>query len=129
MRTILFIAILLVIPILFWTTDLIEDTPKKQTKKVQKIIKTEHSVIEVVQYKDDKHKFIHAIKKCLNEIEKDMPKDQLIPTALIIAQAAHESGWGTSRFSELGQTYTRRIETTIYQLNETYLDEHGNIKD
>ena len=33
-----------------------------------------------------------------------------------------------TEFSELGQTYTRRIETTIHQLNEKYLDEHGNIK-
>ena len=33
-----------------------------------------------------------------------------------------------TEFSELGQTYTRRIENTIYQLNEKYLDEHGNIK-
>ena len=212
MRTILFITILLVIPILFWTTDLIEDPPKQQSKKVETFIKTEHSVIEVVKYKDHKHKFIHTIKKCLDKIEEDMPKDKLIPTALIIAQAAHESGWGTSRFakeaynifgirtwdknekqikargnpdakwgikvfsdwrdctayyydllnrhpayegfrtargmmlkfeekadaitlakfltefSELGQTYTRRIETTIHQLNEKYLDEHGNIK-
>ena len=33
-----------------------------------------------------------------------------------------------TEFSELGQTYTRRIETTIHHLNEKYLDEYGNIK-
>jgi Bax protein len=47
-------------------------------------------------------KYITTITKCINYINLDLPKDQHVPTSLIIAQSIVESNFGTSRFAELG---------------------------
>ena len=47
-------------------------------------------------------KFIDSIKKCIDYINLDLPKEQHVPTSLIIAQSIVESNFGTSRFAQLG---------------------------
>ena len=47
-------------------------------------------------------KFIESMKKCIAYINLDLPKDQQVPSALIIAQAIVESDYGTSRFAKEG---------------------------
>ena len=49
MRIITFIIILLIIPILFWTTDLIEDPTKQKSKKVEieKLINSEGLIADL----------------------------------------------------------------------------------
>ena len=42
------------------------------------------------------------MKKCISYINLDLPKDQQIPTLLIIAQSIVESDYGTSRFAKEG---------------------------
>ena len=47
-------------------------------------------------------KFIDTMKKCVMFINLDIPKEQQVPTALIIAQSIVESDFGTSRFAKEG---------------------------
>lgn len=49
--------------------------------------------------------FAKRIAKCVDSIYADKekyPKNKQIPIELIIAQAAHESAWGNSRFAKQG---------------------------
>ena len=47
-------------------------------------------------------KFIISMKKCISYINLDLPKEEQIPTLLIIAQSIVESDYGTSRFAKEG---------------------------
>mgnify|MGYP001270550557 CR=1 FL=1 len=46
--------------------------------------------------------FVYSLSNCIDQIVTGTPKDKRIPKALIIAQAALETGWGTSRFANEG---------------------------
>ena len=46
--------------------------------------------------------FVYSLSNCIDQIFTGTPKDKRIPKALIIAQAALETGWGTSRFANEG---------------------------
>ncbi len=43
--------------------------------------------------------FVRAMHKCIDYINFTLHKDKRVPYEMIIAQAALETGWGTSRFS------------------------------
>lgn len=47
-------------------------------------------------------KFISSMKSCIAFINLELPKEQQIPTTLIIAQSIVESDFGTSRFAKEG---------------------------
>jgi uncharacterized FlgJ-related protein len=47
-------------------------------------------------------KFIDSMKKCIDYINLDLPKEEQIPSLLIIAQSIVESDYGTSRFAKEG---------------------------
>lgn len=46
--------------------------------------------------------FVKALNKCIDYINFETPRIQRVPTEMIVAQAALESGWGTSRFAQEG---------------------------
>ena len=46
--------------------------------------------------------FVYSLSNCIDYIYKDVPEIKQIPKILIIAQAAIETGWGTSRFANEG---------------------------
>ena len=46
--------------------------------------------------------FVYSLSNCIDQIFTGTPKNKRIPKALIIAQAALETGWGTSRFANEG---------------------------
>ena len=59
-------------------------------------------VIPVVDTTNGKDEFVMSLSQCIDHIYKDVPTPQQIPKTLIIAQAALETGWGTSRFANEG---------------------------
>ena len=50
----------------------------------------------------DKDTFVKTICECVNHVYAELPESQHIPKEILIAQAALESGWGTSRFANEG---------------------------
>ena len=46
--------------------------------------------------------FVMSLSSCIDHLYLDIPQEQHIPKKLIIAQAAFETGWGTSRFANEG---------------------------
>ena len=46
------------------------------------------------------NKFINEIKTCAVQYNSILPESDRIPISLVIAQAVHESAYGTSRFAE-----------------------------
>jgi uncharacterized FlgJ-related protein len=62
------------------------------------MIEHEYEVIPVVAT-DNKDDFVYSLNKCIIHLYEDVPKEKRIPRELIIAQAALETGWGTSRFA------------------------------
>ena len=52
-------------------------------------------------YNDD-IQFVRAMHKCIDYINFSLPRLDRVPYEMIIAQAALETGWGTSRFSVEG---------------------------
>ena len=58
----------------------------------------EYSIVPVVAT-DNKDDFVYSLNKCITHLYKDVPIEKQIPRELIIAQAALETGWGTSRFA------------------------------
>ena len=43
--------------------------------------------------------FVSAVRKCVDWVNFEIPRFERVPTEMIVAQAALESGWGTSRFA------------------------------
>ena len=58
--------------------------------------------IPVVDTTNGKDEFVMSLSQCIDHIYLDVPEEQRIPKVLIIAQAALETGWGTSRFANEG---------------------------
>ncbi len=64
-------------------------------------LKTEYFVVPVVST-GSKDEFVHSLNRCIDYLYETLPSDQHIPRELVIAQAAIETGWGTSRFANEG---------------------------
>ena len=50
------------------------------------------------EYTNDKQ-FVDAVRKCVDWVNFETPRYERVPGEMIVAQAALESGWGTSRFA------------------------------
>ena len=46
--------------------------------------------------------FVQAVRKCVDWVNFETPRTERVPMEMIVAQAALESGWGTSRFAVEG---------------------------
>ena len=46
--------------------------------------------------------FVQAVRKCVDWVNFEIPRFDRVPMEMIVAQAALESGWGTSRFAKEG---------------------------
>ena len=46
--------------------------------------------------------FVSAVRKCVEWVNFETPRYERVPSEMIVAQAALESGWGTSRFAVEG---------------------------
>lgn len=46
--------------------------------------------------------FVAAVRKCVDWVNFETPRFERVPMEMIVAQAALESGWGTSRFAVEG---------------------------
>ena len=59
--------------------------------------------------------FVQAVRKCVDWVNFETPRTERVPTEMIVAQAALESGWGTSRFAVEGnnlfgiRTYDKNV--------------------
>jgi len=59
--------------------------------------------------------FVEAVRKCVDWVNFETPRFERVPMEMIVAQAALESGWGTSRFAIEGnnlfgiRTYDKNI--------------------
>jgi len=66
------------------------------------------------EYKNDVQ-FVEAVKKCVDWVNFETPRFERVPTEMIVAMAALESGWGTSRFAIEGnnlfgiRTYDKEV--------------------
>ena len=67
---------------------------------IQKIKDMELREPEFVYHNDIQ--FVRAMHKCIDYINFSLPRLDRVPYEMIIAQAALETGWGTSRFSVEG---------------------------
>jgi len=50
----------------------------------------------------NKDTFVQTLNACVNHIYSELPVEQHIPKEILIAQAALETGWGSSRFANEG---------------------------
>ena len=50
----------------------------------------------------NKDTFVKTLNACVNHIYSELPVEQHIPKEILIAQAALETGWGSSRFANEG---------------------------
>jgi len=53
------------------------------------------------EYQNDVQ-FVEAVRKCVDWVNFETPRFERVPTEMIVAMAALESGWGTSRFAVEG---------------------------
>jgi len=59
--------------------------------------------------------FVEAVRKCVDWVNFETPSNQRVPMEMIVAMAALESGWGTSRFAMEGnnlfgiRTYDKEV--------------------
>ena len=83
----------------FFPNQLVKEKIRQETIKY---IKSIGSFYEPKIDTTSNDKFIDTMKKCISYINLDLPKDQQIPTLLIIAQSIVESDYGTSRFAREG---------------------------
>jgi len=66
------------------------------------------------EYQNDVQ-FVEAVKKCVDWVNFETPRFERVPTEMIVAMAALESGWGTSRFAIEGnnlfgiRTYDKKV--------------------
>jgi len=88
---------------------LIAFTEIKQTQTVSKPLEiTIHvqpvslkPVVPVINT-SNKDTFVQTLNACVNYIYSELPVEQHIPKEILIAQAALETGWGSSRFANEG---------------------------
>jgi uncharacterized FlgJ-related protein len=52
----------------------------------------------VFEYNNDMQ-FVQAVRRCIDWVNFETPRFERVPMEMIVAQAALESGWGTSRFA------------------------------
>ena len=83
----------------FFPNDLVKEKIRQETIKHIKAI---GSFYEPKIDTTSSDKFIISMKKCISYINLDLPKEEQIPTLLIIAQSIVESDYGTSRFAKEG---------------------------
>ena len=83
----------------FFPNDLVKLKIRQETIKY---IKSIGSFYEPKIETSSNDKFIQSMKKCISYINLDLPKEEQIPTLLIIAQSIVESDYGTSRFAKEG---------------------------
>jgi len=76
----------------------IENTPAP----IVKVEPVNHIVNNIVNTTAGKDVFVYSLSNCIDHVYLDIPEAKQIPKALIIAQAALETGWGTSRFANEG---------------------------
>jgi uncharacterized FlgJ-related protein len=62
------------------------------------MIEHDYEIIPVVAT-NNKDNFVYSLNECITHLYKNVPIAKRIPRELIIAQAALETGWGTSRFA------------------------------
>jgi len=66
------------------------------------------------EYQNDVQ-FVEAVRKCVDWVNFETPRFERVPTEMIVAMAALESGWGTSRFAVEGnnlfgiRTYDKEV--------------------
>ena len=59
--------------------------------------------------------FVEAVRKCVDWVNFETPSNERVPMEMIVAMAALESGWGTSRFAMEGnnlfgiRTYDKEV--------------------
>ena len=83
----------------FFPNQLVKEKIRQETIKY---IKSIGSFYEPKIDTTSNDKFIDTMKKCISYINLDLPKEEQIPTLLIIAQSIVESDYGTSRFAREG---------------------------
>ena len=83
----------------FFPNDLVKEKIRQETIKY---IKSIGSFYEPKIDTTSNDKFIDTMKKCISYINLDLPKEEQIPTLIIIAQSIVESDYGTSRFAREG---------------------------
>ena len=83
----------------FFPNQLVKEKIRQETIKY---IKSIGSFYEPKIDTTSNDKFIDTMKKCISYINLDLPKEEQIPTLLIIAQSIVESDYGTSRFAKEG---------------------------
>ena len=83
-------------------------TEKRITKRIETRIYQEHaesvdrlSLKEPAFEYETNVQFINAVHKCVDYINYQLPIHKRVPLELVTAQAALESGWGTSRFAKV----------------------------
>ena len=68
----------------------------------------------VFEYNNDMQ-FVQAVRRCIDWVNFETPRFERVPMEMIVAQAALESGWGTSRFANEGnnlfgiRTYDKNV--------------------
>ena len=68
----------------------------------------------VFEYNNDMQ-FVQAVRRCIDWVNFETQRFERVPTEMIVAQAALESGWGTSRFAVEGnnlfgiRTYDKEV--------------------
>ena len=68
----------------------------------------------VFEYNNDMQ-FVQAVRRCIDWVNFETPRFERVPMEMIVAQAALESGWGTSRFAVEGnnlfgiRTYDKEV--------------------
>jgi len=66
------------------------------------------------EYQNDVQ-FVEAVRKCVDWVNFETPRFERVPSEMIVAMAALESGWGTSRFAKEGnnlfgiRTYDKEV--------------------
>jgi len=77
--------------------------PPDLDEVIENAIETiEEIEITPIVHTDSKDNFVYSVNACITYLYQWVPEERQIPRELIIAQAALETGWGTSRFANEG---------------------------
>lgn len=77
------------------------------------------------EYSNDKQ-FVEAVRKCVDWVNFETPRAERVPIEMVVAMAALESGWGTSRFSVEGdnlfgiRTYDKKVPHMLLEGRKTW---------
>ena len=77
------------------------------------------------EYSNDKQ-FVAAVRKCVDWVNFETPRAERVPIEMVVAMAALESGWGTSRFSKEGdnlfgiRTYDKKVPHMLLEGRKTW---------